>query len=282
MKKKKIELTNQLIIDSDLYYLQLKLEDKQKVDKAFGSVSFDKYDKILLKYAYIIFLLEINKILFEKLIGQQIESIPLLPQENLFELLIEKSDSNFGHVNIVCKGDVVFPDRKINGNNSNYHNNSISDGSNNSYNGNNSIFAGGNNSYNGNNSISVGSINSNNNDDQTEYFNKQEYLKDKKIGYSDEYFKLYRYNIISNNLDKINKQNYRNGPTLSLSLFMDNEQLFKNNYSTWTNKYFSNQIRIILVFKYYFPDSNIRVYLDWYMLEAFKKLTGDDPSLILI
>ena len=63
---------------------------------------------------------------------------------------------------------------------------------------------------------------------------------------------------------------------------MPNSNIYKKNYESFIEKYFSNQIRILLIFKYFFPDCNIRVYFDWYMLEkGFATLLGDDESLIL-
>jgi len=168
-----------------------------------------------------------------------------------YKLIIEESSSNFGHENIIIQGDIHFPNA-ISFNNKN----------NNQY--------GGYNTYN----LNIPNIDKN-------YFNKQEYLKGIDIKPSSEnFFKLYRYGMSSNNY--LHKPNNRDGPTFSISLFMPNANIYKKSYSSWTSKYFSNQIKNILVLKYYFPNCNIRVYFDWYMLEkGFSTLSGNDESLIL-
>ena len=90
------------------------------------------------------------------------------------------------------------------------------------------------------------------------------------------YFKLFRYGI-----NKLNKPNDSDGPTLSISLFMPNSNLIKRDFSHWSIKYFQHQIKLCVVFNYYFPNGNYRNYFDYYMLNTFKSLAGDDESLIL-
>jgi hypothetical protein len=112
-------------------------------------------------------------------------------------------------------------------------------------------------------------------------FDKQEYLKHVNIySPSSNYLKLYRYGMTTNTV--LHQPSNKDGPTFSISLFMPNNSVFKKSYASWTQKYFMTQIKNILVLKYYFPDCNIRIYFDWYMLEnGFAKLPGDDISLIL-
>lgn len=89
------------------------------------------------------------------------------------------------------------------------------------------------------------------------------------------YFKLFRYGY-----KKINKPNDNNDVTLSISLFMPNKNMQdKNTYPQWIQKYLSQQLKLCIVFNYYFPNGNYRNYLDWYMLEFFKKLKGDSLEI---
>jgi hypothetical protein len=90
------------------------------------------------------------------------------------------------------------------------------------------------------------------------------------------YFQLFRYGI-----NQLKKPNYSDGPTLSISLFMPNDKLYAGDFSRWSIKYFQNQIILCLVFNYYFPNGNYRNYFDYYMLNIFEVLPGNDKSLIL-
>ena len=62
---------------------------------------------------------------------------------------------------------------------------------------------------------------------------------------------------------------------------MPNSNLSKGDFSSWTKRYLQNQIKLCLVFNYYFPNGNYRNYFDYYMLNTFKSLLGNDSSLIL-
>jgi hypothetical protein len=76
---------------------------------------------------------------------------------------------------------------------------------------------------------------------------------------------------------KLNEPNCNiNEPTLSLSLFIPNNL---NDFSNWTNKYFLNQIKLCIIFNYYFPNGNYRNYFDFYMLNKFQYLPDDDNFL---
>jgi len=85
----------------------------------------------------------------------------------------------------------------------------------------------------------------------------------------DGFFKLYRYGF-----NKLNKPNATDEPTLSMSLFKpiidNNGKLISS--GDWFNRYFYTQLAQIIAFNYYFPEGSCRVYLDWYMLESFKKV----------
>lgn len=122
---------------------------------------------------------------------------------------------------------------------------------------------------------------------EIEYFDKQNEidraLKNnelKPIKNQKDIFELKRYSI-----NKLNKPNDNNGPTLSISLFMPNSKLYnldsdgKSNFSSWTNKYFQNQLMLCIAFNIYFPNGNYRNYFDYYMLEKFRSLSGDDDCL---
>ena len=86
-----------------------------------------------------------------------------------------------------------------------------------------------------------------------------------------ELFKLYRYSYktASRPCDTAT-------PTLCCALFMPNQNV---NFKDWTKKYLASQLLLIIAFKYYVPEGNIRYYFDWYMLNRFMKLSGYDMSL---
>ena len=91
------------------------------------------------------------------------------------------------------------------------------------------------------------------------------------------YFQLFRYGI-----DQLKNPNDSDGPTLSISLFIPNENLYYNtNFLRWSRKYFQNQVKLCIVFNYYFPNGNYRNYFDYYMLNRFEALPGNYKSLIL-
>jgi len=91
------------------------------------------------------------------------------------------------------------------------------------------------------------------------------------------YFQLFRYGI-----NPLKNPNDSDGPTLSISLFMPNENLHHDsNFLTWSIKYLQNQIKLCIVFNYYFPNGNYRNYFDYYMLNTFEALPGNDKNLML-
>jgi hypothetical protein len=122
-----------------------------------------------------------------------------------------------------------------------------------------------------------------NKEDDLNYFNKQSEIKKvydsgniKIIDNEEEYFKLYRYGV-----GKLNKPNDDSGPTLCIVLFMPNSSLKNKDFSKWTGRYLQNQLTLCIAFNYFFPENNIRVYFDKYMLDKFQELDGDDNSLIV-
>jgi len=167
------------------------------------------------------------------------------------KIVIEEDDTNFGHVNLIWEGDVNFP---------HIQNNSIS-----------------------------GTSSSKLLEEpyfkllEKPYFNKQGEIQRNldngtlnPVKDQQKYFKLFRYGI-----NKLNKPNDNDGPTLSISLFMPNSNLIKRDFSQWSIKYFQHQVKLCVVFNYYFPNGNYRNYFDYYMLNTFKSLAGNDESLIL-
>lgn len=117
------------------------------------------------------------------------------------------------------------------------------------------------------------------------YFNKYEYIEKEiqknniiKEPNQKNFFNLYRYNLSEGNVPAPNSSDE---PTLSISLFMDANALLKNNFDQFTNKYFQYQILLILSFKYYFPRGNVRIYFDKYLFDALEKMSGTDEKLIL-
>jgi len=107
--------------------------------------------------------------------------------------------------------------------------------------------------------------------------------ENKRVELSDDYLTeepgLFKLSRIS--LESIKKPNETIGPTLSISLFMPNKTLFNDSekISKWCNKYLAKQLQLIFMFNYFFPNGNIRIYLDHYLIEKFKKIVGNDVSL---
>ena len=94
------------------------------------------------------------------------------------------------------------------------------------------------------------------------------------------YFELFRYGWSEN--EKLHKPNASDEPTLCLSLFMPNNKLTERKTGVWLDwavDYYINQIILILSFKHYFPNGNVRVYFDWFMLEkGFGEFPGVNPA----
>ena len=172
-------------------------------------------------------------------------------KKEFLKLIKEESNTNYGHTNVILQGDVVFPPRD-----ENYVNYGRS----------------GYGSYGYSGYMSGGDI-----------FDKQAEILKKNVQpvpNQEKYFKLYRYGITTNEI--LHKPTDNNAPTLSLALFMPNDKIYTRKFADWMKRYCVNQMRLMLVFKYYFPEGNVRNYLDWYMLEeGFAKISGDDPSLIV-
>lgn len=178
-----------------------------------------------------------------------------LPEKKI-KLAREDNETNYGHNNLIWKGDISFPKTKLVGG---------ADTPNYSYGY----------SYNETNDIFEKPF------DKKVVVDKA--VSDKKllpVSNQKEYLEIYRYG-----LNSFNKPNDLDGPTLSISLFMPNSVLYKTNdqgkldYSSWTIRYYQNQIMLCVVFNYYFPNGNYRNYFDHYMLEQFKKIDGNDDSL---
>ena len=255
-KEKKSDLTEEVFKSTQNNYLKYEL----------SRINL-KFYELLLRYILLLFLLNyINKNEYNYYKSQINTNEPPIKESLIIK---EESPNNFGHNNVVIQGNVTFPEAKSDKGSyyNSYGSNSGSSGS--AYNGSSGS------AYNGSSGSAYNGEPTN--FDVATYFNKQEYLKTVAITpASNDYFKLYRYSF------EKNQPNNRDGPTLSLSLFMPNSNIYKKNYESFGEKYFSNQIRIILIFKYFFPDCNIRVYFDWYTLEkGFATLSGDDESLIL-
>lgn len=117
---------------------------------------------------------------------------------------------------------------------------------------------------------------------KVQYFDKQKEIIKKNvqpIANQKDYFNLFRYGMSKSDL--LHQPNNGNDTiTLSISLFMPNNKIYEKQFGEWMYKYFINQLRLLLCFKFYFPDGNIRNYLDYYMLEeGFSKISGNDDSL---
>jgi hypothetical protein len=70
-------------------------------------------------------------------------------------------------------------------------------------------------------------------------------------------------------------------PTISIGLFMDSNALLKKDFNHFTDKYFSKQIKLILTFKEKFPNGNVRVYFDKYLLDELEKMNGREELINL-
>ena len=121
--------------------------------------------------------------------------------------------------------------------------------------------------------------------EEAKYFNKYkfidiEYKKGNVMPEKNQkkYMNISRYLLYDNN---ISPPNFSDEPTLCISLFMDAGALLKNDFTNFTSKYYPNQIRLILAFKYYFPKGNVRVYFDKFLLDALEKMDGLDEKFIL-
>ena len=167
------------------------------------------------------------------------------------DIVMQENDTNFGHNKIIWKGPVVFPratDKKI---------------------------------------VSIDNAGRYQYDDGTTSANELQFDKEKEVtdkyrsgslttGRDKDYFNLYKIGFKS-----IYDHTECEGPTLSLSLYMRTNVLYGNDYTSWTAKYFQQQLKMYLVFSHYFPNSVKRNYFDWYMLKKFRSMRGDDRSLIV-
>jgi hypothetical protein len=108
-------------------------------------------------------------------------------------------------------------------------------------------------------------------------FNKQAEINSKKVEpvkNQKDYFELYRYGI-----NKLNKPNDNDNITFSISLFKPNSLLDAQNGESWMKRYFQNHLKQIILINYFFPESNYRTYLDFFMLAKFESFDGNDDRL---
>ena len=88
------------------------------------------------------------------------------------------------------------------------------------------------------------------------------------------YINIIRY-VITTSKDEIYPPLFTNyedskNPTLTITLFIDYGNLYTKNTSKFIYKYSIPQIKLILAFKYHFPEGNIIIYYDKVMLDAFE------------
>ena len=205
--------------------------------------------------------------------------------QNKFIIIKEENDTNYGHNDLIIKGSVVFPIKQ----NSNEYNKNLNEYNKNSneynknsneYNKNSNEYNKNSNEYNKNSNeyYQISNENQNNNDN---IFDIEKEINSKQINIvsnQKDYFELYRYGI-----NKLNKPNDNIAPTFSISLFMPSSKftsLDLKDWSSWMSRYFINHLKQIILINYYFPEANYRTYLDWYMLNAFEKISGNDDKLI--
>jgi hypothetical protein len=167
-----------------------------------------------------------------------------------FKIIKESHPTNYGHEDLIIMGDIIFPPRDPNHNQPNISNNQY-----------------GGQYYNSSNNI----ISSSENifDKQTEINGKDV----KPVKNQKDYFELYRYGI-----GELNKPN-DDGVTFSIALFKPNSLLDATNGEGWMKRYFQNHLKQIILGNYFFPDSNYRTYLDYYMLAKFESFDGNDDRL---
>lgn len=95
-----------------------------------------------------------------------------------------------------------------------------------------------------------------------------------------DFFTLHRYNL-TNVGENMPAPTSSDEPILSMSLFTDMRKLLVDDYEHFTEKYFSNQIRLILAFKYAFPNGKVRIYFDKYLIDDLEKKDGLDNRFML-
>ena len=264
----KIDLINILIDENKKMEDKMTFEQKELINKKLENVNIMKKKKknvydfsnilkknennidiellyLNLRYIYTLKILNLindNYYLYtlNKLNIEKKESKSLLEFE--LNIIKEESDTNFGHTNIIWKGNVSFPKReKIDINSSNYHSSN----------------------YNSSN------YNSTNQEKIYEVYDKQLNILQSNLTPINDLLKIYRYGF-----KKLNKPNDDNGPTLSVSLFIPNN--INSNYGVWVNKYLINQLILAVVFTYYFPEGNYRNYFDFYMFKKFELIPDSD------
>jgi hypothetical protein len=84
-------------------------------------------------------------------------------------------------------------------------------------------------------------------------------------------------------VNKIKTTYFEHAPTLVISLFISTENMLKQpvEIQYWIDRYLINHIKLILIWKYYFPNSNIKFYLDFYLIKFFSKFKHDDFNIII-
>ncbi|ARF09836.1 hypothetical protein Indivirus_4_8 [Indivirus ILV1] len=115
---------------------------------------------------------------------------------------------------------------------------------------------------------------------------KHEYIADlynngllKRVENQKEYFELSRYVMYNDNVIPL-QNTYVDEPTLSISLFAPPNVIYNKQLTDWSNKYFGNQIRLLLTFKRQFPNGNIRIYFDKYLCDGLEN--GRDTKIELV
>ena len=210
-------------------------------------------------------------------------SISYIKYNSRIQLLNEEDPTNYGHNNIIWLGNVNFP-KSVDLTNVSKSNSTSNDSGYNS---------GGVYGYNTSNGTDYNSGGVYGNSDygsiiSNKYipFNKQDEVlrayNNNELSLAPnqkDYFELFRYGI-----NKLNKPNDNDGPTLSISLFMPNSSLYNKNteeksYYNWVSRYFQNHLMLCIVFNTYFPNGNYRIYFDYYTLSKFSKITGDSDYL---
>lgn len=108
-------------------------------------------------------------------------------------------------------------------------------------------------------------------------FEKQDYIKDlyhsgalKLSSKQQMYFKLQRV-IVG---DHYMPCNPTQGPTLSIVLFTRSFPI-RGKTARWSVEYLANQIKLCAIFRYYFPTGNLRIYLDYYLINYLNNISDE-------
>jgi hypothetical protein len=174
-------------------------------------------------------------------------------EDKSINIIEERSDTNFGHINLVNrmekplpKRDDTLPPIDTTGNN-----------------------------YYGKYNYSGGSNYSGEHDKKHTIYDKNTHIAEEfdanHIHPVDGIFELYRYSYKTTKPPRSTDK-----PSLSVSLFKPNIDTLTGD---WGGRYVISQLALVIAYNHYFPNGAFRIYLDWYMLDSFKTFSADKLQL---